>query len=313
MLKKTAKLIQKKIIRPLDIGIYQKIVNQIDVRKSDKIDISGCKSVCLVLGPYRNLTTLTASTMFLHPNCQVLNHGGRRIFSRQDMDFISDYSREKFNRFLKFAIQISAAGRKGDSGGSILKSHAFDKSKYDMTDIASAVKPLKDNIQCLFWKESLKTSNLIRAKNINLTALFDQEPRLRFILPIRNPIDCAQSNLRTGHVNRFMGIDGEPTLKKVLDQVLGEILFYGNMRQQNPDRFFHYYEHTISREMLTELGKFLYLDPTEEWIQVALAAMEIKNGYEHDQDIIDYYQHRVEESFEHLPHLKAGLLAFKDV
>ena len=34
-----------------------------DLAASRGVDISACKSVCLALGPYRNLTTLTAATL----------------------------------------------------------------------------------------------------------------------------------------------------------------------------------------------------------------------------------------------------------
>ncbi|MEM7479491.1 MAG: hypothetical protein AAF483_31280, partial [Planctomycetota bacterium] len=76
-----------------------------DLVESLTRDIGECQSVCLALGPYRNLTTLTAATLFLHPNCQVLNHAGSRIYGNTEVDFLADYSRERFDRFIQFAIQ----------------------------------------------------------------------------------------------------------------------------------------------------------------------------------------------------------------
>ena len=97
-----------------------------DLMASCTLDIEECKTVCLTLGPYRNLTTLTAATLFLHPHCQVLNHAGSRIFENQAVNFLADYSRAKFDRFIQFAIQISGGGKRGNFGGSITYSHAFD-------------------------------------------------------------------------------------------------------------------------------------------------------------------------------------------
>ena len=311
MLRKIAKFTRRKFVRPFDIHLYQKVIDKFEVSKSSSVEIKNCRAVCLVLGPYRNLTTLTASVMFLHPNCQVLNHGGRRIFTRDDMNFIVHYTPEIFEKFLKFAIQISAGGRKGDTGGSILKSHAFDQSHFSIINLAKSVKPLKDDIHCLFWKESLKTSNLIHEQQIDLKALLMQEPRLRFMLPIRNPIDCALSNLRTGHAKRFRGIDHTSSLEDVLEKVLDEIQLYGEMRQQIPGRFFHFFEHSISEEMLAELIHFLDLPANEDWIYHALRAMDIQSHYNHSPEIIDFYHRRVKERFAHLPVLRAGLLAFE--
>ena len=69
--------------------------------------------LCLFLGPYRNLTTLTASTLFLHPNCQVLNHASTRIFGDQRIDFFANYSDATFDAFLRYAIHISQSGARG--------------------------------------------------------------------------------------------------------------------------------------------------------------------------------------------------------
>lgn len=62
---------------------------------------------------------------------------------------------------------------------------------------------IKRKIECLFWKESLTTSNYIKSNKIDLGELFRKLKRLKFLMHIRNPLDCAVSNLKTGHVNRF--------------------------------------------------------------------------------------------------------------
>lgn len=56
-------------------------------------------TVCSILGPYRNLTTLTASCLMLHPNIQVLNHY-HQLNSQVD-NFLLNYSDENFERFIK--------------------------------------------------------------------------------------------------------------------------------------------------------------------------------------------------------------------
>ena len=184
------------------------IEKELDLLESKKIDIAPIQTVCMTLGPYRNLTTLTASVLFLHPNCQVLNHAGNRIFGDKQLDFIANYNNEIFEAFTQYAIYISQKGTRGDSGGSITLSHAFDK-QYSMKDIFNAANSclLKQNITALFWKESLRTSNHIRRHNVDLSRLFKLNRQIRFLLPIRNPLDCAVSNLKTGKVNIFQNED----------------------------------------------------------------------------------------------------------
>ena len=67
-------------------------------------NIEDIKTACVFLGPYRNLTTLTASVLALHPRCQMLNHAGGRIFSESELNFIENHSLEKV--YLKFKERI---------------------------------------------------------------------------------------------------------------------------------------------------------------------------------------------------------------
>lgn len=79
------------------------------------------------LGPYRNLTTLTASVLALHPHVQVLNHAGRRLLKQPELDFITEPS--TWNRFCEVALAESRGGTAGLHGGSITHSHAFESPK----------------------------------------------------------------------------------------------------------------------------------------------------------------------------------------
>ena len=289
--------------------------DQIALDESKSIDITDCQTVCLTLGPYRNLTTLTAATLFLHPNCQVLNHAGSRIFGNSEVDFLTDFTKEKLDRFTQFGIKISTEGKKGDFGGSITLSHAFDQ-KHEMKNIheKSGVGLLKKNIKSLFWKESLKTSILIQSRNIDLGNIFDEDERLRFLMPIRNPFDCALSNLKTGQASVFIGLNNQSSLIEVLQAILKEIHWFANLQSEYPERFFSYLEHEISPKMLTNLATFLKLNPAESWVTNATSAMQLKHSnYSYDQDTINWYQKCVENNFTQFPALAAGLLRFSEV
>ena len=159
---------------------------------SKAIGTENVRTVCLALGPYRNLTTLTASILFLHPNCQVLNHAGERIFGDSRLDFLRQYSDAIFEGFLRYAICISQGGKRGAYGGSITLSHAFDE-EHEMQQLFQAAggKLLKEDVRSLFWKESLLISSYIRENAVDLSDLFSRNDKLRFLQPVRSPIDCA--------------------------------------------------------------------------------------------------------------------------
>jgi len=281
----------------------------IDLKRSRHVDVQDIKTVCLLLGPYRNLTTLTASTLFLHPNCQVLNHAGQRVFGNKEIDFLFDDRQERLDRFLQFAVCLSEKGTRGRHGGSITHSHAFSEY-HDMKAVFDKAKlPLvKNTIQCLVWKESLRTANTIRERRIDMRRLLEQEGRLRFLMPVRNPLDCAASNLKTGHAKLFRG--SCRSFFDVLDAILNEIVWFVELEQKYPDRFFHFYEYDITKETLMALAAFLCLDRREDWLSRALTATIIKSGYHHDEDKVRFYSNCIEDKVQQNPALLEGLQRF---
>ena len=278
---------------------------------SAEIDISQVKTICLAMGPYRNLTTLTASILFLHPNCQVLNHGAERIFGDDRLDFLRHYSRQVADSFIRYAIYISGQGNRGKQGGSITLSHAFD-GKHKMQTLYKKQfgdQLIKDEINAVFWKESLRTSFHIRKHAIDLQQLFEQEERLRFLLPIRNPIDCALSNQKTGHA-KLWGLEKSAPVEEVLSQVLNEILWFYRLEQKHPGRFFHYLENTFDRSTATHLTEFLCLQPNLEWQEAVLEAFDISKHYTYPASLTDAYASMVIAKFADYPELQTQLLAF---
>ena len=282
-----------------------------DLAASANVDISRVKTVCLAMGPYRNLTTLTASILFLHPNCQVLNHGAERIFGDGRLDFLLHYSSRVADNFIRYAIYISGLGSRGKQGGSITLSHAFD-GKHKMQALYKKQfgdKLIKEDINAVFWKESLRTSFHLRKHAIDLQQLFDQERRLRFLLPIRNPIDCALSNQKTGHA-KLRGLGKSAAVVEILDHVLDEILWFYRLEQQYPARFFHYLENDFDQDTAIRLADFLCLRRDPEWQEAVLEAFDISKHYEYPNTLIEAYDSMVREKFRDYPGMRTRLLAF---
>jgi hypothetical protein len=307
----------------------KRIKKEYDLWVSKSVATESVRTVCLALGPYRNLTTLTASLLFLHPRCQVLNHGGLRIFGDPRIDWIAHYDRATFERFLRYAVLISATGKRGDHGGSILHSHAFDARHRTRTIFErSGLGRVKTQIESLFWKESLRTSMHLRAHRVDLADLLAKEPRLRFLLPIRNPMDCARSNLATGHAHLYHGRAENLAVEEILDLILEEISWFKKAERTAPERFFHFFEYELGRETLSRLARFLRLTPTaeqpsgstgdapeegdESWLKNAAEACVLQSGYDHPDSLISHFRRRVEEKFSDFPAFADRLLRFAE-
>lgn len=260
--------------------------------------ISELKTVALFLGPYRNLTTLTAAILFLHPECQVLNHAGERVLSDARFNFLEAYSPEKFQAFMEHALRLSQGGARGQFGGSIALSHAFAEHAptRDAYFARFGSKLLKSNIRSLVWKESQRVTQILRAQESLLDELFEQNEELRFLLPIRNPIDCANSIRRVG-LRRIYGIEGEADLRDVIDLVLDDMHWILNKAEQYPGRFFYYFQHHMGAETLEAMADFLGLSKDQRWIQDTLSIYKLRPPYAYEDKVMKHYAKRIRSLF----------------
>ena len=96
----------------------------------------------------------------------------------------------------------------------------------------------------------------------------------------------------------------------VVQAVLDEIFWFADLKKKFPNRFFYFFEHEISQEMIVNLAEFLQLDPNEVWIANALSVMKIKSGYNHDSKLLRFYRDYVNDKGSRFPDLSKGLLFF---
>ena len=302
-------------------GKVDQLQKEMDIESSKDINTAEIKTVCLALGPYRNLTTLTAGMLFLHPNCQVLNHAGMRIFGDKSLDFLIEYSDEKFESFLQYGIYNSQTGRPGGYGGSITYSHAFENGN-KLRDIfeSEGGDSVKKSVQCFFWKESLMTSFHIRDNSVDLDKLFASNKKIRFLIPVRNPMHCAISNHKMSYIDPdrkkrkngtlFKGVGKNPSVDQVLGAVLDEFLWIADLKKCYPRRFFIFFEHEFGKEIITALADFLGLNPYESWVRNCLDAFDIKPGYEPHQKLKTKYRNYIETNFSNHRELAEKFLHF---
>jgi hypothetical protein len=259
------------------------------------------------LGPYRNLTTLSAAVLSLHPDCRVLNHALDRIVGAPGIDPFAPAGSPRHRRFVRFALAASEGGGRGNFGGSITKSHAFDRDA--MREAARrAPEPSTGRPSAVVWKESMKVTDLLRLRGQDPVALSRANPALRFVLPVRNPLDCAASNVRTGHA-RYLAVTDPNDVAATLDAVLVELRAFVRCRDEHPPGFHLFFEDDPARPLLTGLASFLGLSPDPAWLEVAVDAWRPENRHEHPPALRARYEERVGELFADHPELAARLRA----
>jgi hypothetical protein len=123
---------------------------------------------------------------------------------------------------------------------------------------------VKPRIVSIVWKADLPGAQALRRRD-DLRSMFAADGgRLRFLFPKRNPIECAKSNLRTGHWQRFENV--ERTLESVLARVLDEHAWFTAVAARFPDRCQTFRQSAFANPMeWRKLATFLGLSADAPW------------------------------------------------
>ena len=283
---------------------YQSILTKIRLHKVEKY-VKNIKTTCLLIGPYRNLSTLTGAAFHLHPNCQVLNHTGKRILRKERYNFIKNPTKGTLNNFYRFAVAASQEGKRGDFGGSITLAHAFEKdvlSKKHKSRYGSRM--LKEDIRTILWKESHRVSNQL--KLIDQEVFFNMLPEVKCILPIRNPIDTAISNISTSHYQFFPQLTSKPKnsidVCTALEAVIKELKDGIELCINYPDNGFYFFQFDMDTDLLTKLASFSGLSNDYQWMNDVLDVWQTPLAkYEYNKEVINYYKELIEYYFSDMP------------
>ncbi|HEV8065347.1 MAG TPA: hypothetical protein VGP46_10970, partial [Acidimicrobiales bacterium] len=256
----------------------------------------------------RNLTTLTASVLSLHPECQVLNHAGKRTLVDQQ-DFIAHTTEDHFRAFCAAALKASEAGKRGDYGGSILFSHAFFNDQLrDLYKSRYGDSVAKERPRCLVWKDSQWITARIRQSPDTMDRVIEQIPETRFLLPVRNPFACAKSNLKTGHAQRIPAI--EQTSSGVLEWILENAAWFAQLARRHPDRFVMFYEDDTSSEIADRLVGLLEIGDDERWREELELVFDVRPvSYTHEAKMYRVFERSLERWYGDLPEVAARLRA----
>lgn len=266
------------------------------------------RSAVLILGPYRNLTTLTASGLALHPKCQVLNHAFQRMQNAGKLAFFDDYSDKAFDEFCEYAVTLSDGGQQGTFGGSITYSHAFENES-----VRAIYKRLygealiKESIQSIVWKESLLLSQFLATRRTALDEVLAKNSKLRFLMPIRSPLDCAMSNLRTRHQTRVMRLP-QHNFASVLESILFTFAQWFEMKSSYPARFFDFFAFKADRNTFFQMAQFLKIDASPAWLDNMESVFQIRPSHPVREEMRKTYESLIEKHLGRYPEVCATLL-----
>lgn len=286
-----------KILDPLSLYTHRQQARQI-------------KSVVILLGPYRNLTTFTGALTALHPNSKVLNHAGARVLNNPNLNFLKTTDHSTLEYFKRFALYASKVGMRGKFGGNILRSHAFDQ--LELREAAQQASMFeKGTIQSILWKESNLLTEYIQTNTIDLDAIIKANSQIRFLFPIRNPMACAISNWNVPFKKREYYNDCQ-SVEDVLEQNLQYLAWFMDQRKQIPDHYYYFFEFDYDEAFLRDLCQFMDIPYSEKWGSFVLANMSTRNKYNLSDKFIQHYEELVNSFFNNFPEVKGKLLKFTE-
>ncbi len=140
--------------------------------------------------------------------------------------------------------------------------------------------------------------------------LFQKNEKLRFMMPVRNPVDCALSNIKSGHSVALTKSTENTSYTEVLTAILLELRWFFQLQQKYSDRFFCFFENTFNSEVIHQLAHFLKIEPEKRWVDDVITNYNIRHPYQHTPNMINIHEKLVNRYFESHPAIRKKLLSF---
>ena len=265
-------------------------------------------NVVLPLGPYRNLTTMTAALFALHPRSVVLNHAAMRVFGTR-FDPFDDLRPDRWRTFKAGATRLLRHGRKSSYGGNVLYSHAFRGGLLALYRERYGETLLKPGASTLFWKDSMRFQNRFEAGDPGMEDWLAANGQSVFIFPVRDPMDCARSNRATGHWHHLVPQD-QAQFGPILRRVLEALRWFRRWERQDPSRFWSFTEAEIDAGFPARFAAACRIDPDPRWLADAPRAIQVAERSEHKPENRALYLRLLDELFADDPEMRARLDVF---
>jgi len=218
----------------------------------------------ILLGPYRNLTTLTTALLSLHPSVIAYNHGLVRM--PKSVRFYEDPSNQrKYQNFIQYILNNYQSGHRGTKGGDIRKCHAFDRKHETMYNLKQTTDFEKKSPSVIVWKESGRLISYFRRNGKfksfdRIEKLLRANPDVYFLRPVRNLPDCVQSNMDRKHA-RFTDFNPDDYPKAhdernaFLRWCMNDLIWFLKLEYCYPDRFLHFNESEFPIQKIFQMIK----------------------------------------------------------
>ena len=156
----------------------------------------------------------------------------------------------------------------------------------------------------------MRVGKHIRKPEVLLENLLENFDHLRFIMPVRYPLDIMRSTIEKGYYRLYPSLNNTSSEQETLDAILKEMQWFCQLKKQFPNFFFYFFEHQFDRKKMIEMALFLNVDLDEQWLNDSLEIFNVSTPYEHAPDIKAYFTKQIDNLFAEFPDFKLKLHYF---
>ncbi len=273
--------------------------------------LSDLRSLCFMVGPNRNLASLVALLIYLHKNGEAVNHAGSRIFPKKEIDIWHQCSENRFDLFCRYLEFLSSRGMRGQTGGSIRYSNAVADHPEAKQLVLNRFPDLnrRSPVHALVWKEPLMIYKFLASDGMKTVELLKCYQKIKLLLPVRNPLDCAISNKNLGErwLKRAYGLT-DFSLESVLEALFKIYHSFFTWSKTYPGRCMALFENECSENTLSQLAQFLSLEHDPAWIVDCLQVWKVNQHYRWEKSWLEYYKILCDRYFSDVPEIKNRFL-----
>lgn len=200
---------------------------------------------------------------------------------------------------MQTAVRLSQGGTRGGYGGDVRLSHVFDSNSLKQIyfeNFGDRVLAENKNITTLLWKDSMRITNYMLKSGINPGEIANKVPGIKFLVPIRNPIDCAVSNIKTGH-DRHLIPQNDINEETVIYRILDLLRWFDDQSRIAPDSFFFFTEREMNNETAKKMCQFIGIEYRNYWGNSILDNLNIRSGYSHNRMVKASYKEMIKNIF----------------
>lgn len=246
--------------------------------------MSAVKTVGVFIGASRSLTTLSSAMMAFHPEVTVLNHSFARIFADPGRNFMLSPSQATLDAFVGEAQGYARGGQRGEHGGHILHSHAFDDEVLRSAYLDRYGWEAKPRATCLLWKDATRLTGFVIRNKISLDMVAGALPPLRFVSMVRNPVDIVVSSIKNGFSAALVGVERKDNFLDVFQQMMRRFASFSLLAKANPRQFRFVFQDEMAEEAkLTDLCQFLDISADTVWLGDLGRLIELRPSYPIDE------------------------------